>query len=253
MSLDHLYNFTGKTALITGASSGLGERFAKVLSSVGTRVILASRRIDKLENLARELGNAKAICMNVADKNSVKNCLAKLEEDGETIDICINNAGIASTTPIFEEDTQNSFESIIQTNLMGVWYVTKEIANHMKNNKITGSIINIGSINGDAVPAPKGTAYCVAKTGVIHMTKTLVGELSPHNIRINCISPGWFKTPMNGPNVNDVIEHIPCGNIAEPADMDGLILYLSSNNASNYVTGSCFTIDGGMSWGGKSW
>ena len=88
---------------------------------------------------------------------------------------------------------------------------------------------------------------------MIHLTKTLVGELSPHKIRINCISPGWFKTPMNGPNVDQIIRHIPYGDIADPADMDGRIMDLSSNDASRYVTGSTITIDGGLSWGGMSW
>ncbi|NQY43920.1 MAG: SDR family oxidoreductase, partial [Legionellales bacterium] len=96
-------------------------------------------------------------------------------------------------------------------------------------------------------------AYSVSKAAVIHLTKTLVGELSPYKIRINCISPGWFKTPMNNADVNKIISHIPYGDIADPCDMDALILYLSSNDASKYVTGACFTIDGGISWGGKSW
>lgn len=136
---------------------------------------------------------------------------------------------------------------------MGVWYVTKAVANHMKNHGIHGSIINIGSVNGDAIPAKSGAAYSVSKSAVIHLTKTLIGELSPHKIRINCVSPGWIRTPMNGPDLEQIISLIPYGDIAEPSDLDGLILYLASNNASKYVTGACLTIDGGMSWGGKSW
>ncbi len=253
MSLTQLYDFHGKTAIITGASGGLGEQFARCLQARGARVLLASRRFDKLKDLSNELGNANAIKMDVADKNSVVSCFADLEKAGEKIDICINNAGIAKLTPIFEKEQNNDFESLIQTNLMGVWYVTKAAASHMKNNNIHGSIINISSVNGDSVPATGGCAYSISKAAVIHLTKTLVGELSPHKIRINCISPGWFKTPMNGPDVDQIIRHIPYGDIANPTDMDGLIMYLSSNEASRYVTGACFTIDGGISWGGKSW
>jgi NADP-dependent 3-hydroxy acid dehydrogenase YdfG len=143
-----LFDLKGKTAIITGASSGLGEQFARYLSGAGARVLLAARRIDKLNTLAAELNNAKAIQMDVSDKQSVKSCFAELEKDGEKIDICVNNAGIAALTPIFEEDDNDNFESIIQTNLMGVWYVTKAVANHMKGHKINGSIINIASING---------------------------------------------------------------------------------------------------------
>lgn len=248
-----LFDLKGKTALVTGASSGLGEQFSRSLSDAGARVILAARCIDKLKTLAVELNNAKAIQMNVSDQQSVKNCFAELEQVGEKIDICVNNAGIAILTPIFEEDDHNNFESIIQTNLMGVWYVAKAVANHMKNYGIHGSIINIGSVNGDAIPATCGAAYSASKAAVIHLTKTLVGELSPHKIRINCISPGWIRTPMNGSDLEQIIPLIPYGDIAEPTDLDGLMLYLASNNASKYVTGACLTIDGGMSWGGKSW
>jgi len=208
---------------------------------------------DELPNLVSELDNAKAIKMDVADKNSVVSCFSELEKAGEKMDICINNASIGILIPIFEEDKNNNFESTIQTNLIGVWCVTKAAVNHMRNNKIHGSIINIGSVNGDSVPATGGCAYSISKAAVIHLTKTLVGELSPHKICINCISPGWFKTPMNGPGVDQIISHIPYGDIADPTDMDGLIMCLSSNEASGYVTGSYFTIDGGISWGGKSW
>lgn len=247
-----LFDLKSKTALITGASSGLGEQFARSLSGAGARVILAARRIAKLNDLAAELNNAKAIQMDVLDKQSVKSWFSELEKDGEKIDICVNNAGIAALTPIFEEDDNDNFESIVQTNLMGVWYLTKAAANHMKNHDIHGSIINVGSVNGDGVPAKGGAAYSVSKAAVIHLTKTLVGELSPHKIWINCVSPGWIRTPMNGPDLEQIIPLIPYGDIAETSDLDGLILYLASNSASKYVTGSTFTIDGGMSWGGKS-
>ncbi len=250
--MNNLFDLTGKTALITGASSGLGERFARCFSHHGARVLLAARRLDKLQDLAQELGNAYAVEMDVADKASVHTAFAKLATQKEHIDICINNAGIAKFTPIFEPDEQSDFESTMQTNVMGVWYVTKAVANHMKDHEIHGSIITIGSIRGEVLPSTKGTAYSISKAAVIHLTKTLVGELSPHKIRINCISPGYFKTPMNTPDIHKVIPHIPYGDIAEPSDMDGLMLYLASNKASAYVTGACFTIDGGMSWGGKS-
>jgi len=211
------------------------------------RAILAARRFDKLQTLANELGDAIPLEMNVADKNSVLQAFKQLEKMGEKIHICINNAGIAKKTSVFALDEQNDFESIIQTNVMGVWYVTKVIVKHMKEHSIHGSIINIGSINGDAVPWNIGSAYSISKAAVRHLTKTLVGELSPHKIRINCISPGWCRTPMSRSSVDKV----PSGDIAEPSDLDGLILYLASNDASHYVTGSCFTIDNGASWGGR--
>lgn len=254
-----LFDLKGKTALITGASIGLGEQFAHSLSAAGARVILAARRIDKLNDLAANLGNAKAIQMDVSDKQSVKSCFAELEKAGERIDICVNNAGIFKATPVFEEDHQNDFESVMQTNVMGVWYVTKATANHMKNHGIHGSIINISSVNGANYLQANRVGYCASKTAVIQMTKALVGELSPNKIRVNCIVPGPFHTPataykVSTPELRKTLEaSIPLGFFAEPSDLDGLMLYLASNNASKYVTGSTFTIDGGISWGGKSW
>lgn len=253
MSLTQLYDFHGKTAIITGASGGLGEQFAHCLSSAGARVIIAARRIDKLEKLVAELGNARAIKLDVADKNSVINCFSELEAAGEKIDICINNAGIAKLTPIFEEEQNDDFESIVQTNLMGVWYVTKAVANHMKNHNIHGSIINIGSVRGINVFVKEVTAYAVSKAAVIHMTKALSEELALGNIRINCIIPGLFETPLteyklkNNELRQQQVNTIPLGFVAKAEDLDGAVLYFSSNKASGYVTGSCLTVDGGKS------
>jgi NAD(P)-dependent dehydrogenase (short-subunit alcohol dehydrogenase family) len=253
-----LFDLKGKTALVTGASSGLGERFTRCLSDAGARVLLAARGIDKLNELAVELGNAKAIEMDVADKNSVQKCFSKLYDSEEQIDICINNAGIFKPTPVFEEDPQDDFESVMQTNVMGVWYVAKAAANHMKRRGTHGSIINISSVNGANYLQANRVGYCASKAAVIQMAKALVGELSPHQIRVNCIVPGPFHTPATNykvatPALRENLEaSIPLGFFAEPSDLDGLVLYLASNQASRYVTGSIITIDGGISWGGKS-
>lgn len=250
-----LFDLHNKTALITGASSSLGQQFARTLRAAGARVILAARRKDKLEALSAELGNSKAIQMDVSDKKSVVKVFSELEKAGEKIDILVNNAGIAALTPIFGQDDKNDFESIIQTNLMGAWYVTKSAANHMKHHGIHGSIINIGSVNGEAFPYQELTAYAVSKAAVMHMAKSLVNELSESKIRINTMNLGPVQSHLLGsPHKHDWDfwkGKIPVDFIAEPNDLDGLILFLASNNASRYVTGATFTIDGGMSWRGS--
>ncbi|NDE82108.1 MAG: SDR family oxidoreductase [Chlamydiia bacterium] len=187
-----LFDLHGKTAIITGASSGLGEQFARALSNAGARVILAARRIDKLKTLAAELNNARAIQMDVSDKQSVKSCFAELEKDGEKIDICVNNAGIATLTPIFDEDDNDNFESIVQTNLMGVWYLTKAAANHMKNHGIHGSIINIASINGDAFPYKEATAYATSIESLIKVSKVCTAFVICEFA--NFVLSGWFPS-----------------------------------------------------------
>ncbi|MDX1924292.1 MAG: SDR family oxidoreductase [Rickettsiaceae bacterium] len=255
--MTQLFDLHGKTAIIIGASSGLGEQFARCLSAAGSRVILAARRIDKLKDLAADLNNTRAIQIDASDKQSVKACFAQLENDGEKIDICVNSAGIAALTPIFEEDDQNNFEAIVQTNLIGVWYVTKAVANHMKSRRIHGSIINIASVNGQNKLREGLSAYASSKAAVIQMTKALVGELSPYKIRINCISPGLFHTPLTDYKLNTSEQKeamkkiIPLGFVATPKDLDGLLLLLASNAHSSYITGTCITVDGGVSWGGS--
>lgn len=175
----------------------------------------------------------------------------------QKIDICIITAGGGKLTPIFDSDEDNVFESIVQTNLIGTWYVTKEVANHMRNHNVEGSIITVSSINGANKLRENLTAYCAAKAGVIQLTKALVRELSKFNIRINCIVPGLFYTPLTHNRLSTLEDRkkmediIPLGFVAEPSDLDGLILYLASNKASAYVTGSSITIDGGLSWGGS--
>lgn len=250
-----LFDLTGKTALITGASSGLGEGFARILSSAGARVILAARRLDRLKTLAGELKNAFHIEMDVSNQESVRLAFDQLERAGEKIDICVNNAGIALETSVFDQDDQGDFECTIQTNLMGVWYVTKAVADHMRKHNIHGSIINIGSINGDALPGVVGHAYNASKAAVMQLTKGLVGELAPYHIRVNTISPGFFVTEMTQETLGllgekELLRRMPLGFVADPSDMAGTILYLASDKASRYVTGACLTIDGGSSWDG---
>ena len=194
--------------------------------------------------------------MNVGDKKSVQKAFEYLENAQEKIDICINSAGVAKRTPIFEEEETDHFENILHTNVAGLWYVTKVAANHMKHHGIQGSIINMGSVNGANRVGEEFAAYCASKAAVAQMTKALVGELSRHQIRINCIAPGLFHTPLTDYRLNmkeereEMEKFIPAGFVATPPDLDGAILYLSSNTASRYVTGVCLTVDGGISWGG---
>jgi NAD(P)-dependent dehydrogenase (short-subunit alcohol dehydrogenase family) len=236
----NLFDLSGKTALITGASGGLGERFARTLSQAGARVILAARRKDRLESITQSLKNALPLEMDVADPRSVRTAFQKLDQAKEKVDICINNAGIARTTPLFESDGART------------WYVTHSVANHMKAHSIEGSIINIGSVNGELLPAPTGTGYSASKAAVIHFAKTTAVELAPYKIRVNTICPGFFITDMTKEtreNFNDfLLNKIPIGFIGDPSDLDGAVLFLASNRASRYVTGSCITVDGGISW-----
>lgn len=251
------FSLQGKTALITGASSGLGEQFAICLANAGARVILSARRSEKLKTISAQITQSTWIKMDVSDSASVQKAVAQLEAQKEKIDICINAAGAAILTPVFGESDYHDFEHIMQTNVMGTWYVTHAIANHMKNHAILGSIINIASINGANKLREELTGYAASKAAVIQMTKALVGELSKANIRINCIAPGIFHTPLTDYKLNtpeakeEMSNKIPLQFVADASDLDSTILYLASNQTSRYVTGTCIVVDGGVSWGGS--
>lgn len=253
MIINDLYNFNNKTALITGASSGFGEQFCISLNKMGARVILAARNLNKLQSLHKKLDNSIIMEMDVTNYESVSSAFAQLENLDEKIDICINSAGIRKLTPIFEEIESENFAQQIQTNLMGSWYVTKLVANHMKNHNIQGSIINIGSISGSDAYRPDAAGYATSKAAVIHMTKALAEDLARYKIRINCINPGLHYTPMTASKLDDPVmrkeleEKIPLKFIGNPTDLSAAMLYLASNEASRFVTGSIMTVDGGMS------
>jgi NAD(P)-dependent dehydrogenase (short-subunit alcohol dehydrogenase family) len=264
--MHHLFGLSGKTAFITGASSGLGERFARCLSSAGARVILAARRVDKLKDLASELNNALALSINVAEQASILEAFNQLEEAGERVDICINNAGIAQWTPLFldELDTYDAFDKgaietwdeVMAVNLRGTWLVTQSAAMHMKRHKIPGSIINVASTLGDRRPVAGASAASVSKAGIIHLTKQLVPELSRYNIRINSIIPGMFWSDLTAEQLtkrgDDIKSKIPLGFIGQVQDFEGAVLFLASHKASGYMTGASLTLDGGASCGGSS-
>lgn len=251
-----LFDLSNKTVLIVGASSGMGKRFAQIFSQVNARVILSSRREAELNALSTTIHNSKAIKMDISDEASVKKAFNHLTQENEKIDVVVCSAGIGGLTPIFDTEKNSHFQKIIQTNLMGVWYVTQQAAIHMKENNIAGSIILVSSINGTNRVRANISAYAASKAAVIHLAKTLTGELGEHNIRINAIAPGLVRTPMSDYKLTtpesreEMKKTIPLSFVAEPEDLDGTILYLASNKASRYVTGTCLKIDGGASWGG---
>ncbi len=251
---DQLFSLKNKTAIITGASSGLGRRFAEILSAAGADVIVCARRIERLEMLCCQIktqgSKATAMLLDVAEPNSIKQVIENLRDLNIDIDILINAAGVSGLTPI-DAPHNEMWDKQYAVNLRGLWLMTQGVSQIMIERKVAGSIINISSINGGDVPYFKAAAYCATKAGVVQLTKQLVGELSPHNIRINSILPGLFYTEMTQQkidnNTTEFVGNIPVGFVADPSDLDGMILYLSSNNASRYVTGTCIPVDGGVS------
>lgn len=241
---------TGKTVLVTGASSGLGHHFAKVLAGAGAQVALAARRREKLQNLASEIngagGKALAVGMDVTDRGSVTAALDEIAEDLGVPNVLINNAGTASSAAALDV-TDADWRRVMDTNLEGAWIVAQEIARRMRDGD-GGNIINIASILGFRVSM--GVApYAISKAGIVQMTKVLALELARYGIRVNALSPGYIETELNIDYLNSdggkaMIKRVPMRRAGRLTDLDGPLLLLASD-ASAYMTGAVIPVDGG--------
>lgn len=242
----------GQRVLITGASSGLGNHFARLAASCGAQVVIGARRTSRLETLAIELQALGAeqvtvVELDVASESSVAQAFAAIAETGKPLDVVVNNAGIghegaALTQPL------NEFDDIIATNLRGVWLVSTEAARSWKAQGQGGNIVNIASIQGERV-MPGVAAYSASKAAVVQLTKSLALEWVRHGIRVNAIAPGYISTEMTQaawetPQGAALIKRIPMQRLGTPQELDGALLLLATQ-ASSWMTGSVITVDGG--------
>ena len=248
-----VFDLTGQRAIVTGASRGLGRHFAITLARAGAEVVLAARGIDRLETAVKAIegfgGCAVAIEVDVIDEKSVKGCLETAENALGPIDILVNNAGIAVTKPILEH-TEEDWDSVLDTNLKGIWLMAQEVTRRMVHRRQSGSIINIASVLGERGIAQL-PGYCASKGGIINLTRAMAIELAPYEIRVNAIAPGYIETDMNRQFFvtqagQRLIKRIPQRRLGQVEDLDGILLLLASD-ASRYMTGSVITIDGGQS------
>jgi len=241
------FDLSGKTALVTGASSGLGEHFARCLGLAGASVVLAARRADRLQTLQAELAakniKASAIDLDVTSAESI----AKALDAAGPIDIVVNNAGISIVKPALEMPEQD-WDQVVNTNLRGAWLMAQGAARRWVAAKKPGVIVNIASILGLRTIG-QVAPYSASKAGLIHLTRALAMEWARHNIRINAICPGYIETEMNSafwktPGGQKLIDRIPQRRIGKPEHLDGALLLLASD-AGEFMTGSVVTVDGG--------
>lgn len=239
----------GKVALVTGASGGLGRHFAQVLAAAGASVVLAARRVEKLEETARAIGHgAHAVALDVADAASVTAAFAAAEDAaGGPVTIVINNAGIADTRPALDV-TPEDWDRVLDTNLSGAFLVAQAAARRMSATRSGGSIVNIASIAG-LRPAGAVAAYCASKAGLVHLTKALALEWARHGIRVNALCPGYIETDINADFFateagKALVKRIPQRRLGRPEELDAPLLLLASD-ASPYLTGATLAVDGG--------
>ncbi|RZI43108.1 SDR family oxidoreductase [Herbaspirillum sp. HC18] len=251
-------NFEGKIALITGASSGLGARFAKVLAQAGAQVVLASRRIERLKELRAEIeaggGAAHVVSLDVTDYGSIKAAIAHAETEAGPIDILVNNSGV-STTQRLVDVTPEDYAFVMDTNQRGAFFVAQEAAKRMiarakGDPKKQHRIINIASVAGLRV-LPQIGIYCMSKAAVVHMTKSMAVEWGRYGINVNAICPGYISTEINEAHFETeqgrtLINMLPRKRLGQPEDLDGLLLLLAAEE-SRFINGAIIAADDGMS------
>lgn len=243
-------DLTGRRALVTGASSGLGQHFARILAAAGAEVVLAARRVDRLQVLAREIedngGRAESVALDVTQPQSVRAAFDVAETRGP-IDILVNNAGVPGDT-FFLKLTEEDWRGVMDVNLDGVFRVGQEAARRMSANDRGGSIINIASILGLSVSKTLA-AYAATKAAVVSLTKSMALELARSRIRVNAIAPGYFSTEINGdflagPAGQKLLARVPMQRAGDLKELDVPLLLLASD-AGAFMTGSIIVVDGG--------
>ncbi|MBP2313936.1 SDR family NAD(P)-dependent oxidoreductase [Azospirillum soli] len=246
-----IVDLSGRTALVTGASSGLGRHFATVLAGAGARVALAARRRDSLDGVVAEIaasgGQAVAVPMDVTDVASVRDGVREAAGVLNGLDILVNNAGTTVSKAALEH-TEADWDGVVDTNLKGAFLVAQEAARVMKDGGKGGSIVNIASILGLRV-AGHVAAYAASKAGLVQLTQALALEWARFGIRVNALAPGYMETDLNRDFLatdagQALIKRVPQRRLGKLPDLDGPLLLLCSDAAA-YMTGAIVPVDGG--------
>ncbi len=248
-------DLTGKVAIVTGASRGLGQYFARALVRAGADLVITSRRVKSLEPFRAEIEalgrRALPLELDVTEHSSIQAMVEAAHDHYGQIDILVNNAGCNVRKPAVEVSWED-WNLVLDTNLRGTFFVAQAVARTMIPRRY-GRIINIGSVTcvfGYAGLAP----YCASRGGVRQLTMSLADDWGPHGITVNCLAPGWFKTAQNAVMFEDkewveyLCDRIPLKRPGRPNDLDGAIVFLASD-ASEYITGQTLLVDGGISTG----
>ena len=244
-------DLSGKVALVTGASSGLGRHFASVLASHGVKVGLCARRLDALREAAADIraaGGTAAVCeLDVTRAASIAHALDSIEAELGAIDILVYNSGASIAKPLLEQ-SEADWDAVVDVNLKGAFLVATAVARRMRDHQRAGSIINIESILSFR-QAGAIAPYAASKAGLTQLTRSMALELARYGIRVNGIAPGYFATDLNRSFFDTepgraLLKRIPQRRLGELADLDGPLLLLASA-ASRYMTGATLVVDGG--------
>ena len=258
--MSYSIDLSGRVALVTGASGGLGAQFARTLSRAGAAVVLASRRVDKLKALRAEIdaegGDAHVVELDVTDVDSIRAAVAHAETEVGSIDILINNSGVSSTQRA-QDVTEEAFDFVFNTNVKGAFFVAQEVGKRMlaraqgraPGTYTGGRIINIASVA--ALKAlPQISTYCMSKAAVAHMTRAMALEWGRFGINVNAMCPGYIDTEINHHHWvteqgQKLVQMLPRKRIGQPQDLDALLVMLCSDQ-SHFINGAVISADDGF-------
>jgi len=255
------FDLNGKVAMVTGASSGLGTRFARVLAANGAEVVLASRRVERLKELRAEIeaagGAAHVVALDVTDTQSIRAAVERAEAEAGPIDILVNNSGVSTTQRLIDV-TPDDFDFVFDTNTRGAFFVAQEVARRMVARAKDASgdaaprqarIINVASMAALKVLSQIGI-YCMSKAAVVQMTKAMALEWGRYDINVNAICPGYIVTELNEHHwATDagqrLVQMLPRKRLGKPEDLDGLVLLLA-HDQSRFINGAVIAVDDGF-------
>lgn len=248
------FNLTGRNAIVTGAAHGLGRAIALGLARQGADIALIDRDAAALEapgSQIHALGRRAAIhACDIANAGSVTSTVKSVISDFESIDILVNNAGITKRIALFDWQPAD-WEEVIRINQIGTFLMAREVGRHMVARR-SGSIVNVSALGGGLVGLGRGNAiYCSTKGAVAALTRDLAAEWAAHGVRVNAIAPGWFRTEMNRPLLENqsvldrILDRVPLKRLGEPEDVVGPVIFLASD-ASSMITGHILPVDGGV-------
>jgi 3-oxoacyl-[acyl-carrier protein] reductase len=246
---EQLFSLSGEVALVTGASSGLGRRFAQVLAANGAKVVAAARRTGRLQDLAAGHQGISPLALDVTDIAGLDSRLEEAERAFGPLTLLVNNAGIGSGKRILDT-AEEEWDAVQQTNVTAVFHLSRAFAKRLIARKSPGSIINIASLVAQKVGI-SSASYAVSKASVLHLTKAQALEWAKHGIRVNAICPGYIHSEMTddylaSPAGQEIIRRVPQRRAGDPSDLDGALLLFASARASGFITGASLLADGGL-------